>query len=480
MTRSLRNRVRLFVSPLEDRVTPTAGALDRSFATGGVATLSQLKSVVDVAPTADGGAIVLGPVFLGSGGTGDPTEDFGVVKLTAAGAVDTTFGVGGLVTVGFNLQANGKGPDIPSKVAVRPDGEIVVAGTATQVFVSGQSFTPRAAVALLKADGTLDTGFNGTGKVTFVYAANADDGQGTVKDGATSLAVLADNRIVVAGQFQAPTGGTPSEGLNLAAARLTAVGVLDSTYGTAGVASTVLNKQGFTLGGGYNLPTAIGPDGSVVAAYADGFSQFSPVYGVRLAADGSRDTAFGTSGKADFGDTGGGTSLDPGTLVALAADSKVLLVTTVNDSKQAVTAVTRFSSAGVKDATYGTAGTFTGTGSTNSTTPYVQAADAAVLADGRVILAGFSNASSLLRLTAAGAPDAGFNGDGYVPRLIGGFFAPDYPSGAAVVRPTATGRLYVVQFTNPASVPAHTPTTARTRRRPSGRWLTPPGDRAAA
>ncbi len=468
-------RPRLLVQALEDRVTPTAGALDRAFATDGVATLAALKSAVDIAPTADGGVVVLGVVATGTGDIADPTADFGVVKLTASGTIDRSFGVAGLATVGFNLQADGMGPDLPHRVVVRPDGGIVVLGVAVKLATPPSSQDVQEAVAVLTPAGVLDPAFDGDGKLTFHWVANPGD-PGTGLD----AVALPDNTVVLAevvndagvqtfvatdptaflrsGGLDRTGGGgtlghTPTQRL-VASARLTAAGAFDPTYG-GGKAFQVVGTGDAGLAGGPRA-VGLGPDGAVVAAYAAG----TTVFALRVKPDGSRDAGFGPAGAATVGDLS--TSNGPPTLVRPTADGKVLIVFDPGTT----THVTRFLGTGATDLSYGTAGTFTVAAVTvrsATTPPYLKAADAVALSDGRLLLGGtMDGISPLLRLTAAGTPDPTFNGDGYATKPHG-FDAPpsNYPSAAAAVRPTANGtRLYVL----PPFVPiaGQSPTVTRT------------------
>src|SRR5262245_26414271 len=75
----------------------------------------------------------------------------------APGDLDTTFNGTGKVTPPI-----GSGGDQIRSVAVQADGKIVVAGYTRAQDSSDYDF----AVARYNADGTLDTTFNGTGKVS--------------------------------------------------------------------------------------------------------------------------------------------------------------------------------------------------------------------------------------------------------------------------------------------------------------------------
>ena len=100
----------------------TAGALDPGFGTGGkviTAFGSGTDQGYSVAVQGDGKIIVAGYTANGS------NTDFALVRYTAAGALDPSFGTGGKVTTDF-----GSGNDYGRSVAVQSDGKIIVAGEA--------------------------------------------------------------------------------------------------------------------------------------------------------------------------------------------------------------------------------------------------------------------------------------------------------------------------------------------------------------
>ena len=81
--------------------------------------------------------------------------DFAVTRLTAAGQVDNTFGVGGTCAVdiaGFN--------DTVWSVKVQASGQILLVGTANST-----STDQNTGVARLNSNGTLDTTFGQNGRV---------------------------------------------------------------------------------------------------------------------------------------------------------------------------------------------------------------------------------------------------------------------------------------------------------------------------
>ena len=106
-----------------------------------------------------------------------------VSSLAAAfpGAPDATFGSG----FGTVITPIGSGTDVAYSLALQPDGMIVVAGTCS----NGSDYD--FCLARYLANGALDTNFNGTGKVITAI--------GNGNDGAYSIALRPDGKIVVAG-----------------------------------------------------------------------------------------------------------------------------------------------------------------------------------------------------------------------------------------------------------------------------------------
>lgn len=91
-----------------------------------------------------------------------PTNHMQVIRLTSAGALDTTFGDGGVSVLPVS-----ESTDYAYGIAVQPDDRIVITGSALD------GTDTDLAVVRLNADGTLDAGFGGSdapgdGEVTFV------------------------------------------------------------------------------------------------------------------------------------------------------------------------------------------------------------------------------------------------------------------------------------------------------------------------
>ena len=204
-------------------------------------------SAIWVSHSSGGGAEAGKDVALADATISDLSK--GIARLNTDGTVDTSFNPPG---TGFDGPA--------TSIAVQADGRILVGG-----YFTAFNGTPRANIARLNADGTLDTTFN--------PGSGFDSSVG-------SLAVQADGKILAVGSF-ATFNGTARVGV----ARLNTNGALDTSFNVA-------PELGFT-------PTelALQTDGKVVVGgYSTGYvAGNAPANTARLNTDGSRDFVYGPS-----------------------------------------------------------------------------------------------------------------------------------------------------------------------------------------
>jgi uncharacterized delta-60 repeat protein len=219
--------------------------------------------------------------------------DVAVVKLTRAGALDTTFGTGGKAIVDFG-QATGGARDTAYGFDVDAMGRVVLFGsTRSQTATDVDRY-----VARLTTAGALDVTF-GTGGVVRLDL-------GGTSDAARHGAVQADGKILASGYTSLPTGATQSDGgmqsaNSIVLQRLDATGAPDVTFGTGGLVklnpfppagtatlwgmceayAAVQQSSGRYVTGGYGRVAASGP---------------VDLASVRLNADGTRDTTWNTTG----------------------------------------------------------------------------------------------------------------------------------------------------------------------------------------
>jgi uncharacterized delta-60 repeat protein len=150
------------------------GALDASFGTAGRKTFADLAIGEGLALDAGGRILLAGHTRVG----GDRV--FAMQRLDPNGNLDGGFGTAGLATAALTTN-----DDFGRALAVHPDGRIFVAGQS-----SNQS-NPDFGIACFGSGGTLDTAFDGDGKVAFDFFGGFD--------GAENIAVQADGLVVVSG-----------------------------------------------------------------------------------------------------------------------------------------------------------------------------------------------------------------------------------------------------------------------------------------
>ena len=331
------------------------------------------------------------------------------------GRLDRSFGEGGRAQVAF-------GGEVAEARAVAMQGhEAIVVGAVG--FESDEDM----AVIRLRADGRLDRTFGGgDGRFTRNLFGDADI--------ANAVAVLPDDKILVAGQGYDPVSSTG----RFVVLRLTPDGRLDHTFG--GGDGIVVTK--FQPDGAFGHAMTLLPDGRFVVC---GFYAGSPA-GFALAryrANGGLDASFGSAGRV--------VTTFPGQTEAICTavthvGAKVVAVGTVWDGSTYAFAAARYRNDGMLDPGFDGDGlaTFTPEPVSNRATGVVP------LPDGGVVLAGtVSNGVdppdvALLRLDPSGTPATSFGGgDGLVIDDVG---SADQAGGLIRQR---DGRLIVVGFRNP-------------------------------
>ena len=276
----------------------TNGALDSTFGTGGRVKTdlgSTTDWVVALARQSDG-KILTGSLY----GPLNGPWDFAVARYQANGILDTSFGTGGKVVTDF------VGNDRVAGLTVQPDGKILAVGiSGPEGLTSASSLV----MARYNANGSLDTSFGTAGKVSTKLGLQ---GAGGIR-----IALLSGGKFLVGGGGLGPSG-TPDFML----ARFNANGSVDTTYASGGKVLTDFGgKQEYlnemlvqadgkiVLTGEVNTTTVGSHDGSFGAA--------------RYTASGALDTTFGTGGKVTV--TFPGTTGSRGTAASLATDGKIVI-----------------------------------------------------------------------------------------------------------------------------------------------------------
>ena len=206
----------------------------------------------------------------------------GVARLLPSGKLDPSFGTEGIALPNFGSAAQSGGPP---RIALQPDGAIVVTGPAVN---AGGSMLIKYdfGVMRLTPDGALDPSFGQGGRAYFQV------GDGT--EMAQDVAIQPDGKIVLAG-WTATKDGSNSD---FAAVRLTPTGGLDTGFGNEGTAVIPMVPDS-----GMESASAVGllPGGQillagVVARPGTGFD----LAAVRLTKDGHPDAAFGQDGRTEL------------------------------------------------------------------------------------------------------------------------------------------------------------------------------------
>jgi len=326
------------------------GSLDPSFGGTGKVTTNVISwdIATSVAIQADGKIVAAG----GSGSSGS-IDDFALVRYNTDGSLDTSFGGTGKVTTDFGSD------DSAYSVAIQADGKIVAAGS------SGAGFITDFALVRYNTDGSLDTSFGGTGKVT------TDIGS---YDSATSVAIQANGRIVVAGSSGADFT------TDFALVRYNTDGSLDTSFGGTGKVTTDIGSDDSAAS------VAIQADGKIVAAGSSANTSDFDFALARYNRDGSLDTSFGGTGKVMTDFTA---SYDFADSIAIEADGKIVAAG-YTDPPKSDFALARYNSDGSLDTSFGGTGKIT----TDFSRSEAQARSVAIQADGKLVAAGYSGHTS--------------------------------------------------------------------------------------
>jgi uncharacterized delta-60 repeat protein len=338
----------------------TDGPLDISFNTDGkVTTAFETLSPTSndfgnsIAIQSDGKIVVAGSTDINN------NNDFAVVRYNTNGTLDTSFNTSGKVITPFSSSSD----DIGTSIAIQSDGKIIVAGYSN---ISGNN---NFAVVRYNTNGTLDTSFNTSGKVTTAFSGLNDFGN--------SIAIQLDGKIVVA-------GSTDSSGNNdFAVVRYNTNGSLDMTFGTDGKVITA-----FSGSNDFGNSIAIQSDGKIVVAGSTDSSGNNDFAVVRYNTNGSLDMTFGTAGKVITPFSG--SSDDVGYGITIQSDGKIVVAGNTDSSGNNDFAVVRYNTDGSLDTTFDTDGKvitpFSGSSDDFGTSVTIQS-------DGKIVVAGYSNSN---------------------------------------------------------------------------------------
>ena len=230
------------------------------------------------------------------------------LSLTVSAAssfLDLSFGSDGKVV----SSPDGSEQTSASGMALQADGKIVMVGGGAHSGTDKLGFI----VVRYNADGSLDTTFGNNGLTVTTF--------GTDSARAASVDIQPDGKIVVGGKVSSVVNNDPVDDFGIA--RFNSDGSLDTTFDGDGKATVSFHPEviEFVF---ENLNTLkIAPDGKIVVAGQLRFFPDRGKFGIaRLNADGSLDTAFGTSGRvvsdrSGFSELNDLTVLPDGSMVAV-------------------------------------------------------------------------------------------------------------------------------------------------------------------
>ena len=336
---------------------------------------------------------------------GSDYETAGLIRITAAGIIDSTFGLNGIQSTTF----------FPTAVIVKNDGKIVAAGMNNLNSV----------VAQFNSNGSTDNTFNGNGLALFDFVLKISPPRGMTDSieihtgNANSLAIQTDGKVLAGGNVRSEIIGE-----NFAIARYNVDGNLDTTFGNKGKQITKINDGG----SGYAL--SVQPDGKIVMAGLAIQNNVSYFALARYNTDGNPDNSFNGNGKQTTSiitDNGARNSL------AFKSDGKIVVGGYAVSGTGRDFAVARFNIDGSVDNSFGVDGILT----TDFSSTDDFASSLVVQNDDKIILAGYSNVvtpdntirqMAVARYNTNGSPDNTFGDNG---KLIG-----DYKQGYTVFNAT--------------------------------------------
>ena len=262
----------------------SAGALDTTFGNGTGFVVTSFSTTAGVLTDDTARALAVasnGTIYLGgSSNAANKGLDFAIASYSANGTPNTSFGTNGTALLDFS-----GGDDVVNALAVESNGDVVAAGSTT----NPSSGVVSVALARFLPNGTIDTHFGAKGKVV--------TGVQGVADVATSIALESAGKIVIGGLSAT---GSPSDGSltsDFLVARYTSTGAIDRTFGggpvvtsfgqPAGITQILVESNGDILASGKTVASLSGLNTSQLEVAL-----------ARYTSAGKLDTTFNTTGTA--------------------------------------------------------------------------------------------------------------------------------------------------------------------------------------
>jgi len=415
-------------------VTPVfasrAGALDKSFGSGGIA-FAQVPNMNaegprDILVQPDGKIIVVGSAF------NFPNGVVSLARWNPNGSLDTGFGNSGVVITDLLPRS-----DSANSIALQADGKIVVAGQTKREIAGQKGYVFDIFVIRYNSDGSLDTSFDSDGIVFTHYSDNniiddiavqpdgkiliggnwgggfllirynsngsldtTFDGDGiatnpTFAGSITSMALQPDGKIVLAG----------STHTDAVLARYNSNGTVDSSFDGDGIISIPIGISVTSYG------TALQADGKILVTGSGrvNFPNRTELTLLRLNSNGSPDTGFDGDGLAVASIPGGTSFGDTGFDVRAQSDGKIIVIGTSSQNPAPVFAILRYQPNGSLDTSFDGDGIATPGSGGNAM---------AFQPDGKIIVGGAASVDgtfydlSVSRFLIRGNTISDFDGDG--------------------------------------------------------------------
>lgn len=413
---------------LESRRLLSDGALDNIFAGNGLFTDPQMTAILDMAGQKDGKVVAVGYRNNASA----TSSNMMVARFNEGGALDTSFGSGGHVTIDFGRSSTGRA------IAIASDGGIIVAGGVGGAG-SGGAVGTDVALARLTSSGALDNSFSSDGQVITDLGTSASseiavdvgiDGEGRIVVGAqnnsqqhhgwtllryrgngaldtafgtsgivsesggtlNAIQVQKNGKVLAAGELDEACSGMPSCTASTAAVlRYTAIGARDATFGAGGAATDSIQATGQE----HVAFTGIDFQGrKIVAVGLRQTQNAADVIAARFSKTGIRDHTFDTSSASAL-PSDRTVMRDSDVEVQVQPDNKVVIGFTSSTlaGREQRFSVVRLGKSGDLDESFGPGQTSNGGVTSSGLLVFINFGDVVNIGDGTIIIGGFSTQS---------------------------------------------------------------------------------------
>ena len=331
----------------------SAGELDTTFGTNGITVTTFAAIAFDPIGFAlqPNGDFLIGGVATTKSGR----NEFGLVRYTSNGVLDTTFGTAGLVTTKVGTRS-----DAPSALLLQPNGQILMGG----FEVAGDNIPGMMSLVRYNADGGLDTTF-GKGGISLASVPFL---------GPETLALLSNGDYLAVGEDANFNTGLVAE--------FSSKGVLLPKVTSAKVVAGLWSSQSAVPNVMFQSPTIFQPNGRYIVA-STSCTFHSECRGTRIGV-----TRFLETGKTDTTVTAKVESFNPrqttsvALAVALQANAQIVVGGLITPTSGGMV---RLDSNGELDTTFGTVDSF---GICCSVTSDQTFSGLLILTDGKIVAIG--------------------------------------------------------------------------------------------